>query len=157
MRHHTLTHDWSAIFYLGVPLVVLCAVLRHAHRLYGDRLLAGAAATAVAVFVLSSGQMGRVGLDDDAMALHREVVADFEAIHALTKGRTIGLDRSFHDEGFDGVPASTKYYLAGRVTASADSADVLLTEELEHPEGLITPYNRRVFLYNRRARELVDD
>ncbi len=43
-----------------------------------------------------------------------------------------------------------------RATMSRSLADVLLTERLEDDVGLITPYNRRVFLYNRRARELAD-
>ena len=157
MRHHTFTHDWSAIFYLGIPLVVLGAVLQHAHRLYGNRLLVGAAAAAGGVFVLSGVQMGRVGLDEDGMALHREVVADFEAVRALTRGRTIGLYRNPDDHGFDGVPSSTMYYLAGHVTTGRSHADVLVTEKLEDDVGLITPYNRRVFLYDRRARQLADN
>ena len=40
---------------------------------------------------------------------------------------------------------------------SRNLADVLLTERLEDDVGLITSYNRRVFLYNRRARGLADN
>ena len=150
MRHQTFTHDWLAIYYIGIPLVVFCVVLQQAHRVYGDRCVTGLAVASFTVFLLSSFQMSHVGLGREAAELHKEVIADFEVIRRLTKGQTVAVTRWPSNEGYDDVPASTMYYLSGRTFADVDQADVLVTDErLESGVGLLTPHNRRVFLYNR--------
>ena len=150
MRHQSFTHDWLAMFYIGIPLVFFCMVLQQAHKLYGDRLVASLAVASFSVFVLSSFQMSRVGLGKAAATLQEEVIADFEVIRKLTEGQTVAVTRRPSREGFDGVPGSTMYYLSGRIIAGTDRADVLVTDErMEIGVGLLTPHNRRVFLYNR--------
>ena len=151
MRHNTFTHDFESLFYIGIPLVFYCLILQHVHRLYGDRLAAGLSVAALLVFVLSSFQMSHIGRDEDA-AIGKEVVADFEVIRRLTTGQTVTVTKPVNDDGFDEVPWSTMYYLGGSVIVTnrdRDLADFLVTDERLDGMGLLTPQNRRVFLYHR--------
>lgn len=155
LRNHTFTHDWLTIFYIGIPLVVLCAVLRHAQTRFGNRFVAVVAVAAVAAFLLSANQMSRVGLDDETLALHGAVVADFEEIRKWARDHTVGIPLRRMAEGFDGLPGSTKFFMINRTVADIEVADVLATEDgSEGAVGLLTPANRHVFLYNRSAYEL---
>ena len=95
--------------------------------------------------------MSHIGRDEDA-AIGKEVVADFEVIRRLTTGQTVTVTKPVNDDGFDEVPWSTMYYLGGSVIVTnrdRDLADFLVTDERLDGMGLLTPQNRRVFLYHR--------
>ena len=158
MRHNTFTHDFESLFYIGVPLVFFLSVLQYVRRLSSDRLVVHSSVVALLIFVASNFQMGRVAYGSEAADVHGAVVADFEIIRRLTAGKTVFVSEPrVHGEGFDGVPFSTLYYLHGRTVLNDSDmrgrAEYLITDERKEGMALLTPANRRVFLYNRAAHD----
>ena len=144
MRHYTAVHEYDAVFFVGVPLVLFSAGLLRLRGLFGGRLVA----SALLVFVLSSFQMGR--RDGQAPELHEAAIADFGRIRAIAEpGQSVFVPMS------DGPLGKTmKYYLAGRVIGrsqpvSPDSSayDYLVSQGRVDVPALLTPGNRQFFLY----------
>lgn len=94
MRHQTAepTHDFEAMFHLGVPLVFFALVLRGVLRVFGRRggcLRAGAAFAAVLAFGFSSYRMAEAGADAQIAAWDRNLLAEFEAIRGVAAGKDV--------------------------------------------------------------------
>ena len=150
MRHVTAMHEFEAVFFVGVPLVLFSAGLLRLRALFGGRLVVGLAAASLLVFVLSSFQMGRVGDDRQVREVRAAVTADFGRIRAMAEpGQSVFLPASKHELG-----STTRYYLAGRVIGrpwlgSPDSFayDYLVSQGRVDVPALLTPRNRRFFLY----------
>ena len=171
-------HDFEACMYIGMTLVLFTLLGAGVRQLWrtatGAAVPAGAAVAgatlAALVFVGSSYQM-----DQDASrrtdAAQLGVLAEFEAIRALARGKEVLVAATWSELGddrgqaFGGVRAamksipSTWWYLAGAVLhyahdwneaarAEADGAvDFVLTfERVDAP--LHTPAHRFAFLYN---------
>ena len=156
MRHNTFIHDYECVFYIGVPLVCFSMGLSCLHRLFGGRLLVGLSAAALLVFVLSSFQMGHLGHDPQTSEFQEAVVADFEHIRTIVEpGQSVFVAVSYR--WFAGA-AAVDYYLAGRAIGRSwpgwpDSFayDFFVSRQRVDVPALLTPENRRIFLYRQNG------
>ena len=158
MRHYVFIHDFQSLFYLGIPLVLWSAALSHLLGASSTRRAVAVAVTLV-VFLGSTVRMSGVGHDPAKADLHREVIADFEAIRPLTAGKGVFVPEPRRRLKIALAAFGIDYYLAGsriEYQNNADRrplADFILTNrrEPEKEHALLTPDTRRVFLYDRAA------
>ena len=161
MRHTTAFHSFEGLFYIGIPLVLYSIVFYYIHRLSSNRLIVYLSVTSLLIFVLGSFYMSRVGDDAEATEFHKAMIADFEAIRKITKGKKIFVPQSTFDHEFSGARQSTAYYLAGSIILFYNDkhkvglADFVITRGREEKTGLLTPENRLVFLYDNTS--LIDE
>ena len=159
MRHNTFAHDFESLFYIGIPLVFFVLALLYIRKLSSDRLIVGLSVAALLAFVMSNFQMGRVGYDTEAANVHAAVIADFAVIRRLTGGKTVFVSEreKIREKGFDDVSYSTLYYLHGSTILNDGDqrgrAEFLVTDERQEGRALLTPQNRRVFLYDRAGHD----
>ncbi len=179
MRYTTAVHNFEALSYTGIPLVFFTLALVYARRWMGDRILSAAAAAALLIFVYSSYQMACLGYDDVAAAkpsatkssfhtscfghdeagakFRADVMADFQTIRGMTKEQLIFVQETPPLFSIAGELITTHFFLTGRNVAYAtqsdwrELADVLITNKRIDGPALLTPDNRRVFLYDRAA------
>ena len=156
MRHQTAFHDYYCLYHIGIPLIVFAAAASALRRLAGDRAAAGLAAAALAVFVLSSRDMGGVGRGADEAQHQEALMSDFENIRRMTAGRPVYLPVTAFDPEFGGAEHATAYYLAGSVIyENFDTRPrpcrpgFVVTRERVAGAELLTPNNRLRFLYDR--------
>ena len=119
----------------------------------GDRFVPVLAAVALPTFVLSSAEMAGVGIPDREAAPQAQMMRDFEVIRdVLGEGVSyIPLLRDVHSIS----PWRVRYYLAGSVILvprqwrQRDRAGFLILGHRDEGPALLTPDNRRMFLYDR--------
>ena len=153
----SIIHDFEGLFYIGVPLVGLMAGLRWVRSLSRERLLAALGVAAALLFVFAGFQMtNRFNAADpaavNAAQFQQEVMDDFRRIRLIPAGKSVFT----YSEHF-GVTRSLYYYLAGHTLVRdyviepqhRSRVDFLLLGEREPGPALLTPDNRRVFLYDR--------
>ena len=151
IRHSTAFHDFESLFYIGLPLLLFSLVLLCIHRLSGRRLsvVVGLSVAALVVFVLSTFQMGaRVGHTAEAAERQKNVMADFAVIRKITAGKVVRVPQKAF---FEFNPCSIHYYLTGSIilfsTDESNSADFLIRCHRHESAALLTPENKKVFLY----------
>ena len=98
---------------------------------------------------------------------HKAIIADFENIRKIIgQGKIVFVSRNNNRNTFafaGGAQYTPDYYLAGNVIEYRDEyqderdrralADFLIMSEREEGPALLTPDNRRMFLYDRSAYE----
>lgn len=151
MRYSATFSEHDGVFYVGIPMVFYSLALLGVHRLSGDRLVVALSVAALLIFVLSSFKMARVGIDTEVVKFQKEIVADFEVIRRLTKGKVVFLPRKQLGRLYDGIP---RYYLAGSIILfpkdrpNLTFADFVLLRERQAGPALLTPDNKHFFLYD---------
>ena len=151
MRHFTAFHEFQSLFYIGLPLVFFSFVLLAIHRLSGRRLsvVVGLSVNALLVFVLSSFQMASVGYtaEDAEIQSEKNVMSDLEIIRKMTAGKVVATTENV---AFDLV---MRYALTGTTLLfepeTSRFADFVISRCRYHDVALLTPENRRVFLYHK--------
>ena len=143
VRYNVAFHYFEAVFYTGVPLTALSLLLLYLSRPGGGRFIAALAAVAALVFGWSAFQMAQVGYSERVAEVRGRVMADIQAIHDITEGRTVAYNGQYSD-----IAKVALHYLRRSIgSRSAAEADFLvLPLRLEGLETL-TPENRRIFLY----------
>ena len=167
VRTSTATHEFEALFHLGVPLVFFSASLLLAHTLLKRNIvIAGLAAPALAVFVLSSFDMagggGGVKHDAESTRFWQSISQDFEAIRQITDSSnetiTVVTNRAQSDtERNKTVIPSVSYYilywyLSQRSTRYSPSTlpergYTIMAARID-TDALLTPDNQQAFLYD---------
>lgn len=148
-------HDFEALFHIGIPLIFFLLLLRIIGGLAERRLIVGIALAALGIFVFASFQAGRVGYDAAAAAFQADIVADFQAIRKVTAGQGVFLAsrEAYHD--FAEVTPAVYYYMSGHPILEDPevyrSGGIGYIIQPHRAEGLalLTPENRRAFLYDR--------
>ena len=153
MRHQTAFHDYYVLFHVGVPLVVFAAAASGLRRLAGDRAAVVVLSAAVAIFVLSSREMSSVGHDAEAAREREAVTSDFESIRRMTEGHPVYMASPSR---IGGSAMAVNYFLAGSFLYPGFfrfphpcHPGFVVTGERVAGATLLTPDNRRVFLYDR--------
>ena len=161
VRTHVHFHDYESVFYVGLPLTAFAGALMCLRRLGRTRLAPFLAAAALLMFVFSASAMADVGQSPAELALDDTLMADYAAIrNIVADGETIFIPTRIKDYANDRVRWSEAWYLAGKVVNRtydvADARRPRLAEHLgdylllplrhDHP-ALLTPENRRLFLY----------
>ena len=166
VRTSTATHEFEALFHLGIALVFFSASLLLAHTLLKRNIvIAGLAAPALAVFALSSFDMtggGGVKHDAESTRFWRSISQDFEAIRQITdsSNETITVvtnrpqsDTERNKTKIRGVSYHILYwYLSQRSTRYTPSAlperGYTIMATRIHTDALLTPDNQQLFLYD---------
>ena len=164
MRHYTAWHDYEMVFYVGVPLTMFTLVLLYIRRLSGEPLMVGVAVVALLTFVYSSWRMSLVDYEVERDDLHKETIADFQAIRRLTHGGIIGImsKESFFTAKTGHVPNAMRYYLSSRVLVperypfelsvdqqKLNAIDFFLTDQRDPIAKTLTPQNKQFFIYDK--------
>ena len=163
MRHSVAFHEHETLFHIGIPLTLFSLLLQRARWIANNRLAPGLALVAGAAFVFSGAKAARADLDAAEARFQREVLADFETIRKLTKGKTIVIPletrymKRLDDDKRLTAWWLTLYGLTDRVVLISSHSgklkfgDVLLGPVRFDGPAQLTPENRWAFLYDRRA------
>ena len=164
MRHHVSYHLQEALYYVGVPLAFYSLLLLYVHKRWGRGPVVGLAVAALLAFAASLFQMERRWRPDARAAeTQRTAMAELGAIRETTRGKVVLILGSVEPEwSWQDLEASRpwRYYLAGSVLAqgsphsrpldvetAARAADFIVALDRVESDALLTPGNRRVFLY----------
>ena len=161
MRTTVWAHDFESVFYIGLPLTAFAGGLLCLRRFSRIRLAPFFAMAALLVFIFSVSKMAGVGQSPEERALADALMADYAAIRNIVDDdEVIFIPSRIKDYADDGAWWSEAYYLAGKtVTLTYDIADAerprkaeqlgdyLLLPFRDGNSALLTPDNRRVFLY----------
>lgn len=164
MRQHAIHHDIDSVFYVGIPLVFFSLGLLYARRWFGDRPIVLLSIFAAMLFMLSSYQMNNRLPSHAAgrIELERIVISDFDAIRKIAEeGAIIYIPKSGLNSSTlpPEIHSEIDYFLNGRFFVRDDYtnmvpdrggpeiADFILTSERVDGPHLLTPSNRRIFLY----------
>ena len=142
MNNYSAFHDYDSVFYTGIPLTAISFLLLYLSRPGGRRFIAAFAAAALLLFGVSSFQMAKVGYAADAAQAQKVAMADLQTIRHLTQDGTVQYVGRLPE-----LSQPVQYYLARSLRARNQPADfIIMPLRLDLPE-LLTPQNRRVFLY----------
>ena len=169
LRNNVAFHPFESVFYIGIPLALISLLLLCLRR-RGRFMLPVIAAAALAVFVLSSYQMGRTEAQlRDAEFLNQEMLmSDFQKIRSLTQGKRVYMHQGVISSLFLRNYNVANYYLSGRlvrydatVLPGCDpdcepGRDFVIGREINPPDihadipavNSLTPSNRLAFLYD---------
>ena len=180
MRQFARFHEFDAVFSVGVPLAFFALLSSLVLRAAGRRAVAGLAVAGGAVFVLSAQQMSGIGHGPEAARFQREMAADFDAIRRLTanvvaagsprpagRQNVILIPFGERDEvlgpnvrrgvWFAGAPHALDFYLYDRIISRRRGGidvdgdhDFAVMRQRVETDALLTPRNRRMFLYDAR-------
>ena len=154
------SHQYETVFYVGVPLVLFAAVFSFALK-RGPRWAGSAGAAAAAlVFVWSSVALGLTQRDLGKVQAGRALMAEFDAVTAAIRGKTVLLPTHRHTLGrFLPHENVVNVFAAGafvqdrrtvRLEATRPAGPaldfVLAFERFDLP-SLVTPGHHSVFLY----------
>ena len=159
MRNAAAFTDFDALFYIGIPLTFFSLIALGLQRLAGDRLALGVAVAALLVFVASGVKNAGVGFNAESVEFHKTLLADFEALGGMTKGKAVfvprmGYGAHMKDAWFGQF---AMYYLAGSALlftsdlARRELADFIIRPRPWEGAPSLTPGNRLAFLYDRVA------
>ena len=154
MRHQTAFHDYDSVFYVGIPLTVFSLVFLCMQRLIGDRFVPVLAAAALPVFVLSGVKMAEVGHGGREAVVEGELMQDFEAIRGRVGEGVVRLPPQYWRDRGGITFGRMEYFLAGSVLLSPahprqELVDFVISHHRDEGPALLTPDNRRMFLYDR--------
>ena len=158
MRHNATFHEYEAVFHVGIPLTVFSLVFLSIRRLIGDRFVPVLAAAALPIFVLSGAEMSGVEHGAREAVVEAELVQDFEAIRDVLGEGVIYLppgQRRERREDEKILQEWLRYLLAGSVVLlpkqarQRERAGFVMLRHRDEGPALLTPDNRRMFLYDR--------
>ena len=151
LRYQVVFHEFEAMHYIGIPLIVFTFALMWLSRRSNDRLTPVAVVAAALVFALSAYQIARIGYHPDDHARHTQALADFDAIRPITDGKIVYVPPPFRDPKGIGGRSSEDFYLAGRVIVIdgnlTERADFVVSARRLPATQTLTPQNRVAFLY----------
>ena len=156
MRHNTAYpgHDFEAVFYIGVTLTLFSLILLYLRNLRSERLVAALSVAALLVFVASALRMAHLNNANQDLEIHQATIADMRLIREMSKGKTTEV---VPNKNWGGAVAS-QYYFSGRTIiperanlSDAHKADFALSFTRIDVPALLTPDNRRVYLYDAAA------
>ena len=165
LRRFVVFHDFQSIFYIGISLTCISFVLLCIRKLSGRGGVQTLAVLMILLFVLSSAKMADVGHDDNTARAKHEILEDFETIRNIVDNHVVYIGSDQADPWF-GAPLASTYFLAGAITQFEDApfsvrglidrderrrqrAEFLLSRIRFEGTSLLTPHNRRAFLYDR--------
>ena len=162
MRFSTALHNFEAVFYVGIPLVLFMLILLGLRRRW--RWLPGiAAVVALPVFILSAYQMGQTEAQDRVLGVDTNAgaILDFQEMQRMTPGKRVYIQLYELAPYLQDVYHIIDYYLAGSVMHLGEKPiagcgplcgqyfDLVISGDRNlYPDNLLTPSNREVFLFD---------
>ena len=146
-------HNFEALFYIGVTLTLFSLALLWLHRLLSERLIAALSVVALLIFALSALRMSQLNNAEEDLEVQQATIADLRLIREMIKGKSteVTSNRSWSSRLY-------YYYLRDRtiIPGYINASDkykgdfVLSFTRIDMP-ALLTPHNRRVYLYDAGA------
>ena len=143
-------HDFEAVFYIGVALILFALLLICCRRLAGERLVAALSVAALLVFAASALRMSQINADSQTAEFRDAQIIDFENIRNITDNEDViqlNAMSQLHREIID-------YYLSGRIlipvykiASYTRMPDFIVTGIRLDRLASLTPQNRALFLY----------
>ncbi len=172
LRRSAVFHDFQALFYIGVPLTTFSVILLYIRKLSSDQFVSAFSVAALLLFVLSSAKMAGVGHDPNQALIEDETMRDFEAIRSIVNDGVVLVPVGQFDREIGATTMVLSYLLAGSTIEfdisegdelphrnlhlhpihSRDRRpllDYFVSTQREESTALLTPDNRRFFLYDR--------
>lgn len=177
LRNHVGFHDFCSLFYIGLPLTAISFILLYIRKLFGYKFIHTSAGVALTLFVSSSADIALVGQDAAKSLREADVIEDFELIRGIVDGHVVYVPRRILDldlgwmpfaSRYFGAPLAPNYFLAGNILLfdvpimtrnlhrlitdsrmNQELADFVILAVRYPSPGLLTPENRRIFLYDR--------
>lgn len=158
LRNAAAFADFDALSYIGIPLAFFSLILLGLKRLAGDRLGPGVAVAALLVFVASGVKTARADFDAENIEFHKTLLADFEAMREMTKGKAVFVPRMGYGAHYmrgAWFGQFAMYYLAGSAIlftsdlGRRELADFIIRPRPWEAAPSLTPENRLAFLYDR--------
>jgi hypothetical protein len=153
MRHFVAFHDFQSMIYIGIPLVFFSMLAQLAEKA-SKGFIIGAAGVALLLFSFSSITLNisKAGFADEG----NTVTIDFQSIRdRVGTGRRIFVNGCYSSIG--GAWHAVGFYLAGNYfQPNAENADFVLSASRDEPLVLLTPTNKRVFLFKASRPEARD-
>ena len=172
LRNNVAFHSLESVFYIGIPLALISLILLILRRRVRF-LLPVISAVALAVFVFSSYQMGRINaqIRDAEFPANETLMSDFQEIRGLTQGNRVYMHSDFVESLSPDHFNMVSYYLTGSVIKYDESAlpfcdptcesgrDFVIGGEINPADNhsdipavkSLTPSNRLAFLYDAAA------
>lgn len=162
IRTSSAEHAWEAMYYLGIPLFFYILILSLIRKWLSESLIPFVSIVALSIFILSSYRMGNIDYDYEySTEFQDSMVEDFSTIRKFTEGKNIFVPVSDIIEEIEplggGARFGVHYYLSGRgiifnnygCNRGLDKVDFMIQTRRDMAQGLLTPDNRIVFLYDR--------
>lgn len=145
-RYHTFIHDFTALFLIGIPLVLFAYLLQYLTSNSKRMPTAVLAISTLALFVFSVAQMKIIGHDSDTAVAKNQIRQDFSQIREITKGQSVFTSLP-EDNDYYPAPISW-YYLPGSFITDHRYESDFFVSNSRVSCGLITQENFHVFLYD---------
>jgi hypothetical protein len=155
MRNFVCFHDYQAIYYIGIPLIIFCVISRFAETRFNHLIIAGAGIVLI-LFTLSVVHMNatKVSAESNTITLDFERISKqigvghliYVAPPSTNVGRFASIGGGYH---------AVHFYLAGNYFQKTDeNVDFSLSDSRDIKDKvLLTPQNSKVFLYKHMAAE----
>ncbi len=148
MKHFTAQHPFQAIFYVGIPIVVYCSLIRAIF----DRLPASrpfVLALSLLLFLHAS------------YSLNIEKGGRTESINHITQEfqeivDVIGKGRAVYVESTPAAYYATEFYLSGNYFTEKGPAEYVISTNAEYDSYTLTPNNRSVFVFEAGEQTLAE-
>ena len=166
LRRYAAFHDFTSLFYIGIPLTSICLMMLYIKKLSNPQLVSTFAVAALCSFILSSAKMAGVGHDRNPARVEAEMLKDFETIRNVVDEGMVFIPSDLVPSEYAGAPMAAQYFLSGvtmesrrplfmpkqireRLQGRRSPADYLILRQREESSALLTPDNRHFFLYDR--------
>ena len=159
MADHIMINPYESLFLIGIPLALFSVCI---DKLFRRRLIPVVAFAAAIVFVVSVQQISHVGYDAEQAKHQAEVFADFEAMRQAAKGKVTYINMKDADlwQLSGSVRFLPHFFLAGNIVLFGYQehlrhlADLVVEPRLISENGLLTPNNKHVFMYDIELRDI---
>ena len=146
LRNQTTFHDAEAIFYIGIPLIIISFPLLHLWKMINDRYMAVFSLVSLGILCFSIAQMARIGLSPVESGRQHALFTDIKRIQAMVLEEKV-----LHiPENYDELPRwSLGFYFPQNITTyNRDIADYAIsTEKIPGITSLISN-STSLFFYN---------
>ena len=170
-RNQAILHDFINLYHIGIPLVFISLMMLYIRKLSSRQFIATLSVAALSLFVLSSAKMAGVGQGRSQAIAEAEILKDFEVIRNMVGERIVFVPSDLLGGQHGEAALVTYYFLSGSIVQSEHApfvspsivemvrgrrhtADYLILSNRSDGPALLTPDNRRIFLYDR---QLFDD
>ena len=158
MANHIMINPYESLFLIGIPLALFSVCI---DKLFRYRLIPVVALAATVVFVVSAQQISHVGHDAEQAKHQAELFEDFEAVRQIAKDEIIYMNIKDADlwQLSGAVRFLPHFFLAGNIVLFwyqqdlRHLADLVLESKLRSENGLLTPHNKHVFMYDRELHD----
>jgi hypothetical protein len=140
MRQFTAFHDFQAMFYVGVAMILYLSIL----SLVPESARGWLAIAALAIFVFSAWDLARVKTEEGRPYESR--TSDFAAIRKVT-GENRRIQLGLTDAEFEQEFIPFRFYMARSFYSDASHAEFVITRDRNHASSTLTPANHELFLF----------